>query len=581
MYFKDVVLIFQKIEKERSRTEITKLLAQLFSQATAHEAQIISYLSLGLLRAPYKGSQFNFAEKNMTKLLAHMFDVSGEEIKKRTREIGDLGSVLLDGTWKVEQPITLLNLYKELAKFEKISGVGSQDEKNKHLLQIFYKIDPLSACYVARIIIGKLRLGFSDMTLIDALSWSQEGNKSLSAHIEHAYNISADIGLIAHVLKEKGMKGIESIAITVGIPIRPAAAERLDSASEIIKKIGPCIAQPKMDGFRLQVHMHKSKTSTEVWFFSRNLLDMSAMFPDLVKDIQQLDVEDIIVEGEALAYDEETEAYLPFQETVKRRRKHDIEEMVQNRPLKLVLFDILYLNGISLLDYEQQQRMNILSDVLSKHPMLTSITLVPGLYIATDKDLEGYFMSMVAAGLEGIMAKRPHAHYQPGKRNFNWIKLKRHEGAHSHLEDTLDVVILGYYYGKGKRATFGIGAFLVAVYNKKDDRFETVAKIGTGLSDEGWQKLRKMCDMHVIAAPLINMHVEKALTPDVWVEPKIVVEVLADEITRSPIHTAGKTAHETGFALRFPRFMGYRLDKSPQEATTITELLHLFNDQKK
>jgi len=578
MKFCDVAKIFEIIEAESSRIAITKLLAQLFGQATAHEAQIISYLSLGLLRAPYEGSNFNFAEKNCAKVVAQVLDISEHTLKERVKHSGDLGSLLLTGDWAPEHELTLLQVYEILTTFEKMTGTGSQEEKSAALQDLLKKVDPLSACYIVRMMIGKLRLGFSDMTILDALSWSVTGDKSLSDALEHAYNISADIGLIAATLKKEGIAAIEKISITVGIPIRPAAAERLPTAAAIIEKIGPCIVQPKFDGFRLQVHIHKTAHQTKLRFFSRNLLDMSAMFPDLAQEIQQFNVHDLIVEGEALAYDEQTDSYLPFQETVKRRRKHDIDQMALDIPLKLVLFDILYFDGISLLDLSQEDREKILRDFMKKqHAPLVSVT--PELFIENAHDLENYFMSMVTAGLEGIMAKRPKALYQPGKRNFNWIKLKRQE--EGHLEDTIDCVVLGYYYGKGKRASFGIGAFLVAIYNKQEDRFETCAKIGTGLSDEGWREIRKKCDELTIPHPLANMYVDKNLAPDVWVEPKIVVLVRADEITKSPIHTAGKTDKQPGLALRFPRIMGYRPDKSAYDATEIAELRSLFRDQKK
>lgn len=578
MKFSDVAKGFQLIEAENSRTAITTLLAQLFSHATVHEAQIISYLSLGLLRAPYEGSNFNFAEKNCAKVIAQILDISEHTLKERLKHSGDLGSLLLAGDWTPEKELTLVQVYEILTAFEKITGTGSQEEKSAALQDLLKKVDPLSACYIVRMMIGKLRLGFSDMTILDALSWSVTGDKSLSDVLEHAYNISADIGLIAALLKKDGITAIEKISITVGIPIRPAAAERLPTAAAIIEKIGPCIAQPKFDGFRLQVHLHKTAHQTKLRFFSRNLLDMSEMFPDLAQEIKRFHVHDLIVEGEALAYDEETDSYLPFQETVKRRRKHDIDQMAIDIPLKLVLFDILYLDGKSLLDVDQKHREIILRTLMKTQPT-SLVSVTPEIHITTAHELENYFMSMVTAGLEGIMAKRPTALYQPGKRNFNWIKLKRQEKGH--LEDTIDCVVLGYYYGKGKRASFGIGAFLVAVYNKHEDRFETCAKIGTGLSDEGWRDIRKKCDELKIAHPLVNMYVDKNLTPDVWVEPKIVVLVRADEITKSPIHTAGKTESKPGLALRFPRIMGYRPDKSAYDATEIAELRSLFNDQKK
>jgi DNA ligase 1 len=579
MKFFQVSQIFKQIEQESSRIAITKLLADLFQKATPHEAKILGYLTLGLLRPSYEGSQFNMAEKSALKVIALVLGKAEQTIKEHAKRVGDVGSVLLEGDWKSERDVTLTNVYDRLVTFSKITGVGSQEEKIKDFAQLIGELDQLSACFVMRIMLGKLRLGFSDMTIIDALSWMLTGDKSLSDEIEHAYNISVDIGKIAETAKAGGIDAIRKMKITVGIPIRPAAAERLPTAADIIKKIGPCVAQPKLDGFRLQVHLDKQSKVPKIWFFSRNLIDMSAMFPDLLEDVKKLDVQDLIVEGEAIAYDEQTDTYLPFQETVKRKRKHDIEEVAAELPLRLVLFDILYRNGSSLMDKPQQDREKLLKSVVQDQA-LKSIIVIDEKKVETAEELNAYFQENITAGLEGLVVKRPDASYQPGKRNFNWIKLKRHE-EEGMLEDTLDLVVLGYYAGKGKRTQFGIGAFLVGVYNHDEDRFETVAKIGTGLSDEGWRDLKKRCDREKVDHQMPNVIVDKSLVPDVWIAPAIVVMIRADEITRSPVHTAGRDKEGVGYALRFPRFMEYRIDKSPTEATTIQELKTMYKHQKK
>ena len=297
-----------------------------------------------------------------------------------------------------------------------------------------------------------------------------------------------------------------------------------------------------------------------------------------MEDVKKLDVQDLIVEGEAIVYDEDTDAYLPFQETVKRKRKHGIEEAATELPLHLILFDILYKDGVSLMDQPQQDREKILKSLV-RAKNLKSLLVIDEKRVETAQELNAYFQETVTAGLEGIVAKRPDALYQPGKRNFNWIKLKRHE-EEGKLDDTLDLVVLGYYAGKGKRAAFGMGAFLVGVYNHDEDRFETVAKIGTGLSDDGWKDLKKRCDAQMVNHHMPNVLVDKNLVPDVWVAPSIVVMIRADEITRSPVHTAGRDQEGIGYALRFPRFMEYRTDKSATEATTIQELQEMYGHQR-
>jgi len=580
MKFRDLAQVFDEIEKESSRTKITVLLADLLRTATATEASIIAYLSLGSLQPPYLGTQFNFAEKSMLKVVAQLIDTSVSHVQKEAQKYGDLGSVVEHATWHGNSEIlSVHDVFKTLHQFLEITGTGSQEIKEEKFIKFLRVLDPLSAKYVVRVVLGQLRLGFSDMTLLDSFSWMQTGDKSIRTDLEDAYNICADIGLIIKTLKQDGLDGIKNMTITPGIPIRPAAAERMQDAKAIFTKLGSCVAQPKLDGFRLQVHVDKRHEKPKVHFFSRNLLDMSEMFPDLHKAVLDLNVKDIVLEGEAIAYEVETGIFLPFQETVKRKRKHNVSQVAQEFPLKLYLFDILYLNGKSMLDQSHHDRRKILVEILETKKIKEHETIYPidEVKLHTAKELEDYFELNISIGLEGIIVKRPDAIYQPGKRNFNWIKLKRQESGS--LDDTIDCVILGYYHGHGKRASFGIGALLVGVFNPKLDRFETVAKIGTGLTDQEWKDQKKACDkLHVVNRPH-NVECSKNLYPDVWVSPEIVCMIRADEITRSPMHTAGATDDNLGLALRFPRLMGYRPDKSARDATTITELARLFELQ--
>lgn len=577
MKFIQVAKAFQELEAEPSRTGMTKILAQLFADGSATDAAVIAYLSQGALFAPYQDKQFNIAGKGIISIIAGLTDKSDSTIQKHFKDAGDFGLVVQELWDGVDNGLTVQQVYHELIKIAEIAGTGSTDKKSQELQNLLKNVDCLSAKFIVRIVSKSLRLGFSDMTVLDALSWMQAGDKSLSKDLENAYNVCADLGLVAQTLKKDGVKGIASMQIHVGIPIRPAAAERLTSAQAIVDRLGHCVAQPKLDGFRVQVHLKKSGSKTDVHFFSRNMLDMSDMFPDLKKAVSHLGVDSLICEGEAIVYDEETQTFLPFQETVKRKRKHDIEQAALDFPLRLYVFDILYMNGTSLLDHTHDQRRTILQKVLkSVHD--DSLQIIEQRPISTAKQLEDYFLLNIQSGLEGLVVKREDAIYQPGKRNFNWIKMKRE--AHGSLIDTVDCVILGYFTGRGKRAKFGIGAFLVGVYDQRKDVFETVAKVGTGLTDAEWKELKKRCDAIITTHEPKRVVCASELYPDVWVYPEIVCTVKSDEITLSPVHTAGKTEKHLGLALRFPRFVSYRLDKSAQDATTIIELKHLFEQQK-
>ena len=243
---------------------------------------------------------------------------------------------------------------------------------------------------------------------------------------------------------------------------------------------------------------------------------------------------------------------------------------------KFFLFDLLYVDGESLLGESHAARRKRLLEITDGVDQ-TRVAAIGEKIVSTAQELEDYFAHSISTGLEGVVVKRPDSPYTPGKRNFNWIKLKRQE--EGHLEETVDCVILGYYAGQGKRAAFGIGAFLVGVYNKVADQFETIAKIGTGLSDTEWKSLKKQCDEHMVSRRPSEVVCAKDLVPDVWVRPEIVCLVRADEITLSPVHSAGRTDDQLGFALRFPRIMGFREDKGPNETTTVAEIARLYEDQ--
>lgn len=321
-----------------------------------------------------------------------------------------------------------------------------------------------------------------------------------------------------------------------------------------------------------QIH----KKGQEVRLFSRNLEETTQMFPDIIEGtLNQINTRSVILDAEALAYNPASEEFLPFQQTAHRRRKYDIEKMQKQLPLKAFVFDIMYLNGKSLIDKPLRERVKLLEEIINGDKVLIA---QPGEFVKDVERLKNLFQDALSKGLEGVITKRPDSLYEAGARNFNWVKLKRHSSGE--LKDTIDCVILGYIFGQGKRVQFGAGALLVGVYDQKKDEFITVSKIGTGLTDLEWREIHHRADK--IKVEKKPARVNSLITPSVWVEPKIVIEVLADEITRSPIHTAGKTNTEAGYALRFPRLVSFReADKNAEDATTVKELIKMYNQQYK
>jgi len=578
MVFARLTSLFLRIEQETSRLVITQLLAELFAQVPAEDASFVAYFCLGELYPSYCNKTTQLADKTAVKVIAALLCQDAAAVRAGIKQAGDVGTYLrmmMPRDLGRHAPASVRTVKEVLHAIVDTTGAGSQEAKEQQLLSLLGMLDADEACFVMRSVTGTLRLGFSDMTMLDAYSWMLDGSKKYREDLEHCYNVTADIGHVLYVLKTEGIDGIRRATMIPGVPVRPAAADRMPDSAAVFAKLGPCVAQQKLDGFRVQIHRWRDELGImQTRFFSRNLHDMSSMFPDLVRALDVLTVDSVIMEGEAIVRDPATGTFVPFQETVKRKRKHGVDAAAEQLPLTLYVFDLLYVHGESLLECSHVQRRQKLCALI---PAQGQVQVIEEVAIHSARDLALYFEYAMGAGLEGVVVKNPAASYQPGKRSSNWIKLKREE--RGELADTLDCVILGYYAGAGKRTLFGIGAFLVGVYNPTSDCFETIAKIGTGLSDAEWRELKGRCDAAAVPAQPHNVCCAPDLAPDVWVAPMVVCCVRADDITRSPLHTAGKADGQPGYALRFPRIMGYRPDKGATDATTPAEVVALYQLQ--
>ncbi|MBI3984950.1 MAG: ATP-dependent DNA ligase [Candidatus Levybacteria bacterium] len=573
MKFSQLTEYFEKLEKTSSRLSLIEILSELFKKTPTQEIDKISYLIQGRLAPFFIPLEIGMAEKNVAKAIAQAFGVTPEEVTIEYNKLGDMGLAASQFAKKSKDGnVSVLEVHKTLTEIANTKGEGTVEKRQKLLADLLSKMEVISAKHLVRIPLGNVRLGIGDPTVLDALATAKLGDKSKRKLLEGAYNKTSDLGLIAKTLWEKGLAGVEKLDVRVGSPIRSELCERLPSPQKVIEKMGEVDAQMKFDGIRVQLH----KNGNEVRVFSRNLEEMTHMFPELISaTVAQVKAKTVILDGEALAYNPDSEEFLPFQETTKRRRKHGIEEMAAKLPLKAFIFDILYKDGQSLIDKPLSQRMEILSNTIVEDGVLIKSK---NQVIKDAKPLSIMLEDAISKGLEGVVIKKLESPYEAGARNFNWVKLKRHSSGE--LSDTVDCVILGYVTGKGKRIAFGAGALLVGLYDKTKDEFVTVSKIGTGLTDEEWREVHKRADrIRVESKPA---RVNSLITPSVWIKPEIVIEVLADEITRSPIHTAGKTDSEPGFALRFPRLVSFRgLDKRAEDATSVDELIEMFKQQGK
>jgi len=562
MKFCEFAKHLEKLEKISSRLTITDEVAALLKKLSRDETEGGVYLLLGKLAPSYVGLEFNLGWKMILRSISQLASIDADNIMADFKHKGDMGEVImgLPAQLFAAKNFSVGEVYEKLVTVARYGGSGSQEKKVTGLAELLLSLDQLSAKFVARIVMGHLRLGFSDKTILDALSVVSEGDKSARKRLDEAYQILPDVGLLSKKVLGEGLAhALSNVGVEVGVPVIPALCQRLNHAVEIIEKMGEVAAERKYDGTRVQIHYKRTQDGF-VKTFTRSLEETSLMFPELTKIGDWIKADEVVLDCEAVGYDPETDKILPFQMTITRKRKHGIEAAASSVPLRFFVFDILAKNGETLLHQPYSARREILDRTIGTNKTL----VIDETHRTTDPiELHKWHEQFLKEGFEGAVIKKWIGNYLPGRQGWNWVKIKEKEGSTGKLSDTLDLIVMGYYRGRGKRSDFGLGAFLVGV--RKGDRILTIAKIGTGLSDEQFREIKKRLDPFVVSEKPSNYEVNGALTADVWVEPRLVVEIAADEITKSPVHTAG-------VALRFPRLIKFRDDKNLDGVTTIAEI---------
>ncbi|MCS7125038.1 MAG: ATP-dependent DNA ligase [Candidatus Bathyarchaeota archaeon] len=582
MRYSEIADVYEKIEATTKRLEMTGLLVGLLKKTPKEIIDKVVYLTQGKIYPDFVKLEIGVAERLAIKALAYASGRRESEIEENMKKTGDIGETAQNFVERKRQmtffqkPLTVQKVYETFDKMARASGSGAIDTKITLLAGLLADATPKEAKYIMRTVTGNLRLGIADMTVLDALAIAYGGGKETRELVERAYNISSDLGLVAKTLAEEGLEGIKKFKVIVGKPIRPMLAERLSLPEEILEKLGgKCVAEYKYDGERIQAH----KKGDEITLFSRRLEDISDQYPDAIDLLRRhVLAEEAIVEAECVAIDPDTGEMRPFQELMHRRRKYGIEKAMEEYPVSLFMFDALYVDGKDLtLEPYPVRRKTLESIIREGDRMKIAKSIITG----DVKELEKFFLEAIEDGCEGLMCKsiNEDSVYQAGARGWLWIKYKR--DYKSEMTDTVDLVVVGAFHGRGKRAgTYG--ALLLAAYNPENDIFETVCKCGTGFTDEDLAKLPEMMKKHVI--PHKHPRVNSQIEADVWFEPKVVVEVLGAEITLSPIHTCAMNTirQGNGLAIRFPRFTGnYRLDKAAEDATTTTEIVEMYQKQLK
>jgi DNA ligase-1 len=573
---------YEKIEATTKRLEMTDLLVDLLKNTPKDVIAKVVYLTQGKIYPDFVGLEIGVAEKLAIKALSRATGIRESEIEEDLKKTGDIGETAQGFIAKKKQvtffqkTLTVQHVYETLDKMAKTTGTGAVDSKMSFLAGLLSAASPKEAKYLLRTVTGNLRLGIADMTVLDALAIAYGGGKEARELVERAYNISSDLGRVANIIAEQGLEGIKKFQVVVFEPIRPMLAERLSSPEEILEKLGgKCVAEYKYDGERVQAH----KKGNEVTLYSRRLEDISSQYPDAVELVKEhVKAEAAILEGECVAVDVETGELRPFQELMHRRRKYEIEQAMEQYPVSLFMFEALYVDGKDLTLDAYPVRRKALENALKKSGR---VTVAKHIVTGKVKELEAFFEEAIADGCEGLVCKAigKDSVYQAGARGWLWIKYKR--DYKSEMTDTVDLVVVGAFHGRGKRAgTYG--ALLLAAYNAETDTFETVTKCGTGFTDKDLANFPEMLEKHVV--PRKHSRVQSMLEADVWFEPKVVLEILGAEITLSPIHMCAMDSIRkgSGLAIRFPRFTGnYRVDKAAEDATTSAEVVEMYRGQLK
>lgn len=554
MRYSELAELYRRLEKTTLKTLKTKFVADFLKKTPDELLEIVPYLILGKVFPDWDERELGVGEKLLIKAVSMATGVPEREIENSVRDTGDLGeSVALTLKKKKQksffsQPLTIKRVYDTLVKVAEAAGEGSQDRKMKYLANLFMDAEAEEGKYLARTVLGTMRTGVAEGLMRDAIA---EAFRVKAELVERAYMLTSDFGYVAKVAKLEGNEGLSRVRIQVGKPIRPMLAQNAANVKEALIEMGGKAAfEIKYDGARVQVH----RDGDRVVVYSRRLENVTKSIPDVVSAIlESIKVEKAIVEGELVAVGEEGKPR-PFQYVLRRfRRKYNIEEMVEKIPLELNLFDVLYVDGEALIDTPFAERRKKLEEIIAQSER---IKLAEQLVTDNAEEAEKFYQRALELGHEGLMAKRLDSTYEPGNRGKKWLKIK------PTMED-LDLVIIGAEWGEGRRAHL-LGSFLVAAYDPHSGEFVPVGKVGSGFTDEDLVEFTKMLK------PLITGGEGKY----VEIEPKVVIQVTYQEIQKSP-------KYKSGFALRFPRYVALREDKSPEEADTIERIAQLYELQER
>jgi DNA ligase-1 len=517
--FSSFVEVCEALESTTKRTEKVARLVEFFKNLHPNEiAPAVSFL----IGRPFPESD------------PRVLDVSGQTLWKMNRKGAQ--------TMLVSRPVTILEVYETFEKIAEASGSGSRQRKENLIDALLSRLPKSEVEYLLRIIFGEMRIGAVEGVVLDAIATATQADAEV---VRRAYMLLGEVSRVAELALTQGVEALRQVGVELFVPIKPMLAEMAQNLDQALKEHGSITAfEFKYDGARIQIHRKDSR----IRIFSRRLTDVTDSLPDIVQVAsQQIRSNEYLIEGEVVATGKNGKP-LPFQDLMRRfRRVHDIDAMVREIPLKLFLFDVIYLRGRLLIDTPYKERWSILEGLADAY--LLSTRIVTG----DLNDVRELMEASIQAGHEGLMAKELNSTYTPGVRGKKWFKIKPAE--------TLDLVIIAADWGSGRRRGW-LSNYHLAVRDERTGEYLDVGKTFKGLTDEEFREITKK---------LLELKT-KETEYTVYVKPSIVAEVAFNEIQHSP-------QYKSKFALRFARITRFREDKGPDDADTLQRLQKLYEDQ--
>ncbi len=588
MKYSDLVRIYSELEKTSKRLEKTFIISEFIKKLDfglgKDDLRMYFLLIQGKIFSDSEKKEIGISNKLLIKALISCFGSSEKEIESLWKEFGDLG-VVAEHLTKYRKQQTLFSaelsvkkVFSNLRKIASVEGAKSVDIKLRLISELLNSADPVSVKYLVRNILEDLRIGVATSSLRDAIVWAflytkvnydpmtktinpdnREEYSAVVDKIQYAIDKINDITEIAIVAKTKGLKGLESIKVKIGIPIKVMLAQKVKSFDEAFEVVGfPCQVEFKYDGFRMQIHKDKNN----VTLFTRRLENVTAQFPDVVEAVKSnVMCDKCILDSEVVGYDVKTGKYLPFQFISQRiKRKYDIIGVSKSYPVEVNVFDIIFYEDKEFLNEPFETRRKLIEKIIRNETH--KIVCAESILLKNKSFVEDFFKNSLNKGNEGIMFKNLDAPYKPGSRVGFMVKLKP-------VMDTLDLVITGAEWGTGKRKGW-LTSFILSCFNPETNEFLEIGKVGTGIKELESDSGITFSKLTELLKPLIIKEEGKL----VEVVPKLVVEIEYEEIQQS--HT-----YSSGYALRFPRLKALRNDRLPEDCSDIFVVENLFYKQNK